>query len=454
MTQAVQRAIRRAQQATILLTVVSFLFSVSLWAQSSQGSSLADVARQVRASKDGQSQGDASRAQQVADELSEDQNDSAAPTGFKTYKVGDYKLWVPTPYSAAGHDDAGLVLSVSLVDEKQLMIMLGSAIPFQGQSDSALEEAAAHFARTYSPSSKCEKASSGNYSSYQCGLTPAHLLGQRVSGTAWFVVGASSLYPVLCVSTDHPHNTAAGTQKASDPHPSDNDELSAEAHQKCDVIFQSIQLNQNVSPQPALSASKRSDASPQPIAAVHADSSQNAAPQPETNAPTNVVSGNTIPAGSKVARFQYCVSALQCWDASVLIPSDAQLLSSSCKQYVYSSKIQGNEFLLMAGPADPQCSGASANTTDLVRWKQLVDPESKRAPGTYSTISSQTTTQDGKPGIITTLSFRKGLDDWMGKRIEIESNGVPLVVGCMAPRDHFADGDAMCSALIGSFQLP
>jgi hypothetical protein len=454
MTKAVAREIRYVVSSPIVwITVLSLLLPIALWGQAAQGGSLGDIARQMRASKDGQSQADASRAQQVADELSEDQNDSAAPAGFKTYKAADYKLWMPTPYAAAGHDDAGMVLSVALADEKQLMVLLGSAIPVQGQSDSALEEAATHFARNYSQSSKCTKASSGNHSSYQCALTAAHLLGQRVTGTAWFVVGASSLYPVVCVAADHARSVGTTAQKASDPHASENDDFSAEAHQKCDVILQSIQLNQNVATEPALSAGKRTDASPQP-AATRQETSQSAAPQPETNATINLASGSTIPAGSKVARFQYCSRPLQCWDASVLVPADAQLLTASCKQYVYSSKIQGTEFLLMAGPADGQCNGASASSTDLVRWRQLVDPESKRAPGTYSTISSQTTTLDSKPGIITTLSFRKGLDDWMGKRIEIESNGVPLVVGCMAPRDHFADGDTVCTALIGSLQLP
>jgi hypothetical protein len=42
----------------------------------------------------------------------------------------------------------------------------------------------------------------------------------------------------------------------------------------------------------------------------------------------------------------------------------------------------------------------------------------------------------------------------MGKRAEIESNGVPLVVGCMAPREHFGDGETICSSLIESLQLP
>ena len=110
--------------------------------------------------------------------------------------------------------------------------------------------------------------------------------------------------------------------------------------------------------------------------------------------------------------------------------------------------------MLMAGPAGNDCDGRGASGPSLVRWKQLADPESNRAPGTYSTISTQMTKLDGKPAIIITMGFRSGMDQWMGKRIEVESNGVPLVVGCLAPRDHFDDGDAVCSTLIGSLQLP
>jgi hypothetical protein len=162
--------------------------------------------------------------------------------------------------------------------------------------------------------------------------------------------------------------------------------------------------------------------------------------------------GSTVPAGFKVQGFKYCKSRSECWNASVLVPAEAQLVSSTCKQYAFEAKVQATTFLLMAGPATADCDGNGG--TDLVRWKQLVDPENKRAPGTYSLISSLNTTLGGKPAVVTTMSFRKGLDSWMGKRAELENNGVPLVVGCMAPRDHFADGDAVCTKLLESLVLP
>ncbi len=212
--------------------------------------------------------------------------------------------------------------------------------------------------------------------------------------------------------------------------------------QKCDTVFASIQFKDNAGAQVDVAHSTKSatDGVTQNLQAPSASAAAPVRPQ------------STAPDGFKIHSFNYCKSANQCWDASLFVPADAQLVSSGCKQYIFESKIQGTSFLLMAGPAG--CDGGTPAANDLVRWKQLVDPENKRAPGTYSMISSQTTTLQGKPAAIITLSFRKGLDDWMGKRIEVESNGVPLVVGCIALREHFADGDAICSTMIGSLQLP
>jgi len=179
-------------------------------------------------------------------------------------------------------------------------------------------------------------------------------------------------------------------------------------------------------------------------------------PQPAPAAPPALTepAQASVPAGYKLYPFQYCSSSQKCWDASVLVPSNAQLVSSDCQRAVFEAKAQATTVLLLAGLAKSECDGHGAAGPSLVRWKQLADPENDRAPGTYSTISSQTTKLSGKPAIITTLGFRTGMTQWMGKRIEVESNGVPLVVGCLAERDHFDDGDAVCSMLIGSLQLP
>jgi len=162
----------------------------------------------------------------------------------------------------------------------------------------------------------------------------------------------------------------------------------------------------------------------------------------------------TIPAGFKVHAFKYCSGVHQCWDASVLVPVDAKLVSSGCQQYVFEVKVQGSPFLLMTGAAGASCDNGTTAPSDPVRWHQLVDPENKRAPGTFVTISSWQARLDGRPGIVTTIGFRKMMEDWMGRRAEVEANGIPLVIGCMAPKEHFIDGEAVCTALIDSLRLP
>jgi len=418
--------------------------------QASQSDSLADIARQVRAQK--QSSVDPGQAQQIADQLSEDQNHSDdAPGGFKTYNAGDYTLWVPAPFKVTGHDDAGVILAGPMVGSKQPFLLLGTTLVLPpGAADEAFHDAATHFSNMYTQKATCSQASAGNRSAYECSLAVAQLNGTRVSGNAWFLRSGNTIYPVLCAAPSDSNYRDAVNNTKNSFRENARDALDREQQdvrlvwQKCETAFQSIRPKEGKpQPSPAQSAATPAAATPPPKAPV-----QSAA------AVLTQQQATTVPAGLKVHAFNYCKSRNECYDASVLVPANAKLVSSNCKEYIFETTIQGTVFLLMAGPEGGECDGQNASGPDLVHWSQLVDPENKRAPGTYSTISSQTTKQDGKPAIITTLGFRKGMDSWMGKRIEVESNGVPLVVGCIAPRDHFDDGDAVCSAMIASLRLP
>jgi hypothetical protein len=192
-------------------------------------------------------------------------------------------------------------------------------------------------------------------------------------------------------------------------------------------------------------------ANPQPVSATAAPQADDKSAQTASApAPTQSVVASSIPAGFKIYPFIYCSGAQHCFNASILVPVDAKLVSSDCKQSIFETNIQGTPFLLMAGPAT--CDGPAG--PNLVRWNQLVDPETRRPPGTYNLISSQATTIDGKAANVVTIGFRKGLDSFMGKRVEVESNGIPLVVGCIAARDNFPDGDAACSTMMNSLQMP
>src|SRR5256885_3637579 len=105
------------------------ILALSLAGRAKSGS-LADAARQARAQKPAQPQGDVNHAQQVADELSEEQNSGDAPGGFKIYNAGDYKLAVPAPFTVDGRDEGGTVLSGPSVGSKHAIVLVGTPMVF------------------------------------------------------------------------------------------------------------------------------------------------------------------------------------------------------------------------------------------------------------------------------------------------------------------------------------
>ena len=302
-------------------------------------------------------------------------------------------------------------------------------------------------------------------------------MGRNVSGNAMFVRVSDAIYPIFCTAPTDSHERDI----LNDPHSSYEDRLYARraldreeqdvrtVWQKCDTVFQSIHVKNSIrktagdSSGPGPQAPAEATPSGTEVAGSLADVAKRVhqAPGPAAVAsssspsPLAAEAENAVPAGYKVHAFNYCRSATQCWNASVIVPSAAQLVSSACRQYIFETKVQGTPLMLLAGASgSDRCDGRSANDPNLVHWNALVDPESKRAPGTFVTITSLQVKLDGQPAVITTMGFKRGMADWMGKRAEIDANGVQLVVGCMAPRDHFADGEDVCSALIESLRLP
>src|SRR5271163_216299 len=76
------RAAMKAIAAMFLLLAAGF--SAQAQQSNQPAGSLADVARQSRAQKQAQPSPESNRAQQVADQLAEDQDDKDAPAGFRT----------------------------------------------------------------------------------------------------------------------------------------------------------------------------------------------------------------------------------------------------------------------------------------------------------------------------------------------------------------------------------
>jgi hypothetical protein len=468
---------------------VAILFLLSLpplIAQSQPGASLADVARQARAQKQAETGANPGPAQHIADTLSEDQNKDA-PGGFTTYDAGAYRLWLPAPYSISGQDSGGTVLSGPRVVKTTPLVLIGNTVLLHLiDGDDAFQEASTQFARGYAQSTHCAKAAIANHNAYQCTLAGANLLGHSVSGNAIFVRASSNVFPVFCVATtdssardilNNQHSTYLQKTYARQVL-AQEDEYVREVWQKCEQVFQSIHLKENAgAPQEAAQASKgtvsraktgstkASSAAENGVQSAGTPSSlaniARGLQQPHTSAPTALAppaisqSQSSVPQGFKVHAFNYCKSQRECWDASVLVPSDAQLVSSDCQQNVFEIKIKEKSFLLLAGPGGgDRCESRSPNDASLVRWEQLVAPENARAPGTSSTISDQQMSLDGRHAMVTKIRFKRGLADWIGKRAEVESNGIPLVVGCMAPKEYFAEGEEVCSAVIESLRLP
>jgi hypothetical protein len=245
------------------VTLALLLIFAPTFAAHAQSGSLADAARQARSQKP--AQGDVNRAQQVADELSEEQNSGDAPAGFKIYNAGDYKLAVPAPYTVDGRDDGGTVLTGPSVGSKHAVVLVGTPMVFNwGSSDAAFHDAAVQFASIYLSSAKCTKAAVADHDAYQCGLAGANLMGHRVSGNAVFVRVAGNIYPIYCAApTD---STERDT--INDPHSSYDNKIYARAAldreeedvrkvwKKCDIVFQSLRVSPNAAKSSAKSTGR------------------------------------------------------------------------------------------------------------------------------------------------------------------------------------------------------
>lgn len=451
------------------LTAIAVVFAMCLPAVSQQGGSLADAARQARAQKTSQGD-DGNKAQQVVDELMDDQNDNGAPGGFKTYAAADYKVWVPAPYHLEGHDDVGVVLSGPMVGSKHPVVLLGNpVVAAWGNNEDAFQAAASQFARLYAQTASCTRTTLSEHPAYQCSMAAATLLGQRVSGNAIFVKAAGNMYPVFCVTPsdsnarDLLNNSRASFNSKRWARDSlDREEADMKTvWQKCDTVFGSIHfkataVQQASAPQPkAQPAAAATESVPVvPAKTVPAQTTSTAVAKTAEvhGAPPIPQQSSAIPAGFKVQSFNYCQSPNHCWDASLFVPAEAQLVSSDCNEYIFEMKVKGHSLLLLGGSNN--CQSRRPDDPNFVRWQQLTALDSERAPGSASTISEQQMNLEGKRAIVTKIKFRKGLTEWIGKRTVVDSNGIPVTVGCMAERDTFGDSEEICSSLTESLRLP
>src|SRR5579863_8369915 len=380
------RLLKRAGVMALAFCCVAAL----AWGQDSEnpGTSLGDLARQSRAQR-GQSGTTPSKAQDLANELQQEQEESEnAPIGYKTYNAGDYRLFVPFPYEIEGRDENGTVLAGSRVGVTNTEVMVGNPLTFPANLDENTERIVlSQLTRMFSESTGCGAIKLGEHRAYRCGLNRVWLLDKIVSGTMVFVMASGTAIPVMCVSPDDTnqcvthdkwgyHTCAnqnpswAEVQKVNSEIQTRNQDMRTTAQVCEQVIYPSIRLREDGEKSlSAAVASKHMDsgkaavtktaalsttAGPQAAVAKTAAASGQApslaevvrvsrvasANQPRAKRTLDATDGGGLPpAGFKSGSFSYCQRQDFCWQASVFLPVNAVPTDPHYPEFVYEAPL-------------------------------------------------------------------------------------------------------------------
>ncbi len=232
--------------ALALAASVTCLGAALLAQDSDTLDSLGDVARQTRAQHAAQKSG---KAQGPVDELPQaHEAGENAPTGFKNYNAGDYRMFVPFPYSLEGRANGGAVLLGSRLGTANTEVLAGAPVPIPANlSDNDLLDAARQLASTHGEPANCLAIEQGSRKTYRCSWQNSPiLLDHQVSGSMEIIVGSNSLIPVMCVSPDGSDRPNA--QESADATHRDQRNTA----QVCDeIIYPSIQLKEDIVVRPA-----------------------------------------------------------------------------------------------------------------------------------------------------------------------------------------------------------
>ena len=147
-------------------------FAAALWTQDSAGpSSLGDLARQTRAQHASEPTDDSGNAQKLVDEMQQEEEAAEnAPTGFKSYNAGEYRLLVPFPFSLEGRDDGGAVLLGSRLGITNTEVLAGDPIPAPSDlSNTNLEFLGRQLASRFGQSPYCSSTKLGQHKVLRCG---------------------------------------------------------------------------------------------------------------------------------------------------------------------------------------------------------------------------------------------------------------------------------------------
>jgi len=463
-------------------------FCAALIAQDSESpNSLGDLARQTRAQHASAPEDKSSKAQSLVDEMQQEQEAAEnAPTGFKNYNAGDYRLFVPFPFILEGRENGGAVLVGSRLGITNTEVLAGTPVPMPPNlSDNDLASLVRQLARQHSQNSNCSASKAGSRKVFRCGMYQGYLLGRQVWGTMEYVVGSSSLVPVMCVSPDEHQclsSDAYGYHACNNPHPAwlevqetraaiqmrNRDELTTA--QMCDqIIYPSIQLKEDIVVHP-VSISERHAALSAGMTLAQgnvADESESPGPSlaelarqtrqtPHAKAQTtldNTEGKSMAPAGFRSFALQYCQNQ-QCSEWSVVIPEKAEMVSSINGQYIFKTALDGEPVMLYAGPADVNAPYRSMTDPDYIRMRDLANSNgwSREKP---DAVSTQDLTIAGRPALMTRFRYQRDQKRWwIGERVLIENQGAQFLLGCAAPEEHFADAEVLCTTLVNSVRLP
>lgn len=490
----------RTLLALLVVAACIACMGAAAWAQDSgnPSDSLGDLARQTRA-QHASADNKPSKAQELVDEMQQEQEAADnAPVGYKNYNAGDYRVFVPYPFSLEGRENGGAVLLGSRVGLSNTEVMVGNPIPVPASlSDTNLLNIVRQIASVQGAQAYCNPITQGSHKAFRCSWqTSPQLLGHEVWGSEEFILASDRLIPVMCVSPDDPHQNCVvydtwGHNTCSDREHQlygwDHSKAQAAADtrykderttaQVCDqVIYPSIALKEDIVVHPVTIAEGKAL---KPVSAVTQDASVVAGPQGASpvgslagssladlarqtrQAPHGVAQarldnaeGRVAPAGFRTFSMQYCLNPQQCSDASVLVPEKAEVVSRVNGQYIFKIMLNGDPVMLYAGPADVNAPYRSMTDPDYIRMRDLANANGWSREKADS-VSTQELTIEGKPALMTRFRYQRDQKKWwIGERTLIELPGRQFLVGCAAAEERFADAEALCTTLVNSLQLP
>src|SRR5579864_5149468 len=139
--------------------------------------SLGDLGRQTRAQHAAQDN-KSNKAQALVDEMQQEQEAADnAPLGFKNYDAGEYRIFVPNPYSLEGREPGGgAILLGSRLGITNTEVVAGKPIPIPPNlNDSNLANWVQQVAQRYSQGTYCSPTTLGSRKAFRCGVNRSYL---------------------------------------------------------------------------------------------------------------------------------------------------------------------------------------------------------------------------------------------------------------------------------------